>query len=82
MRRPSLGAVTGVSQFESEEDSEEGELMRRMRDELDIEDSTRKRREEGVGEWEKRFEGLKGVGEGGWTDRRGSAWRGTGVGGT
>lgn len=61
--RPSLGASTGDSSFPLAGE-EEDELIKRMRDELRVEESTQKRSEAGVDEWEKRLEGLRGVVEG------------------
>ncbi|GAA5836373.1 hypothetical protein JCM11251_001475 [Rhodosporidiobolus azoricus] len=62
IKRPSLG---GPGFFGEDgglgEGGEEEDLMRRMREEMEIEGRVKKRDQEGVGEWEKRMEGLKGV---------------------
>ncbi|BGP27997.1 hypothetical protein JCM10295v2_006984 [Rhodotorula toruloides] len=60
--RPSLGASTSdVAPSSFGVSGEEDDLIRRLRDELSLEEKTRKRDEEGTKEWEKRLEGLKGV---------------------
>jgi len=59
--RPWLGASTGEDSSFPLANEEEDELIKRMRDELRVEESTQKRSEVGVEEWEKRLEGLRGV---------------------
>lgn len=63
--RPSLGASTGdVAPSSFGVGAEEDDLLRKLRDELSVEEKMRKRDEEGTKEWEKRMEGLKGVAAG------------------
>ncbi|GAA5853916.1 hypothetical protein JCM8547_008156 [Rhodosporidiobolus lusitaniae] len=59
--RPSLGSTVGDLGGEGGGEGEEDDLLKRMRDELELEGRTREREEEAVGEWEKRLEGLRGV---------------------
>ncbi|BGP35774.1 hypothetical protein JCM10296v2_007626 [Rhodotorula toruloides] len=63
--RPSLGPSTGdVAPSSFGIGREEDDLIRRLRDELKVEEKTNKRDEEGTKEWEKRMEGLRGVAAG------------------
>ncbi|GAA5884080.1 hypothetical protein JCM6882_002131 [Rhodosporidiobolus microsporus] len=62
IRRPSLGGVGSLGEEEGlGEGGEEGDLLRRMQEEVDVEGRVRERDEAGVEGWEKRMEGLKGV---------------------
>ncbi|GAA5982774.1 hypothetical protein JCM10908_006779 [Rhodotorula pacifica] len=62
--RPSLGAATGdldVGAKGFEAGSAEDDLIRRLRDELQLEDKVNSRNEASTSRWEDRLEGLKGV---------------------
>ncbi|GAA6011202.1 hypothetical protein JCM10207_005537 [Rhodosporidiobolus poonsookiae] len=79
--RPSFGAAVGDLGGEGGTTGEEEELMRRMGEEAQLEERVRGRDEEGVGRWEKRLEGLRGVafGSGGAAGTVPTAGRGGGV---
>ncbi|GAA5987335.1 hypothetical protein JCM11641_002689 [Rhodosporidiobolus odoratus] len=60
--RPSFGAAVGdLPGVRGGRGDEEDELVRRMRDEVELEGKVRRREEETAEEWEKRLERLKGV---------------------
>jgi len=64
MKRPTLEGNNNFTSFSKDLDfdlggGEENELMRRMRDELDVEDRESKRNEKDVEKWEERIKGLK-----------------------
>ncbi|GAA5871438.1 hypothetical protein JCM3774_005600 [Rhodotorula dairenensis] len=63
--RPSLGAATGDVDADLEAGSEADDLIRRLRDELKLEEKVNSRNEANASRWEERLEGLKGVVAGG-----------------
>lgn len=63
--RPSLGAATGDLDAGFEAGGEEEDLIRRLRDELKLEEKVNARNEASTSRWDQRLEHLKGVVAGG-----------------
>ncbi|GAA6063826.1 hypothetical protein JCM10212_002583 [Sporobolomyces blumeae] len=60
MKRPSLGGGGGIEEAATGDEGDE--LIRRMLDEVEVEDKASKRNEEGVKDWESRMDRLRRVG--------------------